>query len=108
MSNNLQWNKTFALEQTAGNEELLEELLVLFKNSAAADYILLQEGVKKNNPEVVMHAAHSIKGAASSLGIEGIRQLAHAMEIDSRNNSVVVARDTLPAMAELMTQLQVL
>lgn len=104
----LQWNKTFALEQTAGDEELLEELLVLFKDSAAADYILLQEGVERNNPDVVMRAAHSIKGAAASLGIEGIRQLASDMETDSRNNSIAVAREKMSAMAKLLTQLQVL
>jgi hypothetical protein len=33
----LHWNKAFALEQTAGDEELLEELLLLFKDSSASD-----------------------------------------------------------------------
>jgi HPt (histidine-containing phosphotransfer) domain-containing protein len=104
----LQWNKSFALEQTAGDEELLEELLVLFKDSSAADYAQLQQAVANGDADAVMRAAHSLKGAAASLGVEGIRQLAYEMETDSRNDSVSVAREKLMAMGELLAQLQAL
>jgi len=101
----LRWNKAFALEQTDGDEELLEELLVLFKDSAASDVEQLQQAVATNNPAGVVRAAHSLKGASASLGIEGIRQLAMTMESDARNNSVTVARDNLVALNELLGQL---
>lgn len=104
----LQWNKAFALEQTAGDEELLEELLVLFKDSSAADYAQLQQAVTNGNADGVMRAAHSLKGAAASLGIEGIRQLAYKIETDGRNGSIEVAREQLTAMGDLLTQLQAL
>lgn len=104
----LQWNKAFALEQTAGDEELLEELLILFKGSATADYAQLQQAVVNNDPDAVMRAAHSLKGAAASLGIEGIRRLAYEMEADGRKNSILVAREKLTAMGELLAQLQAL
>jgi histidine phosphotransfer protein HptB len=104
----LQWNKSFALEQTAGDEELLEELLVLFKDSSAADYAQLQQAVANGDADAVMRAAHSLKGAAASLGVEGIRQLAYEMETDGRNDSVSVAREKLMAMGELLAQLQAL
>lgn len=102
----LHWNKAFALEQTAGDEELLEELLTLFRESSAGDYQQLQQGVAQGDAAVVMRAAHSLKGAAASLGIEGIRQLALEMEADGRNNSVEVARGKLAAMGELLEQLR--
>ena len=101
----LQWNKAFAMEQTAGDEELLEELLVLFKDSSASDLELLRQAVANNDAAGVMRAAHSLKGAAASLGIEGIRQLAMVMEADGRNNSIVVAQENLAAMGELLHQL---
>jgi len=104
----LQWNKAFALEQTAGDEELLEELLVLFKDSSAADYAQLQQAVANGDAAAVMRAAHSLKGAAASLGVEGLRQLAYEMENDGRNGSVIVAREKLMAMGELLAQLQAL
>jgi histidine phosphotransfer protein HptB len=102
--NALQWNRDFALEQTAGDEELLEELLTLFRDSSASDLRLLQEAVDKNDPAGVV-AAHSIKGASASLGFEGIRQLALAMEVDGRNKSVEVARASLSSLQELLAQL---
>ena len=102
----LLWNKAFALEQTAGDEELLEELLVLFRDSSVADYAQLQQAVATSDAAGIMRAAHSLKGAAASLGIEGIRQLAHAMEADGRNNSVDVAREKLTDMGDLLEQLK--
>jgi len=102
----LQWNKAFALEQTAGDEELLEELLTIFRDSSASDYMQLQQAVAANDAAGVVHAAHSLKGAAASLGIEGIRRLALDMETDGRNNSVCVAQEKLAIMGELVNQLK--
>ena len=104
----LRWNKAFALEQTGGDEELLEELLVLFRDSSVSDYAQLQQAVAANDAAGAMRAAHSLKGAAASLGIEGIRQLALDMEADARNNSVAVARAHLTAMGDLLEQLKIL
>jgi len=102
----LQWNKAFALEQTAGDEELLEELLVIFKDSSVSDLEQLQQAVVMNDPAGVMRAAHSLKGAAATLGIEGIRQVAMAMENDGRTNSVTVAKENLGTLIELLDQLK--
>lgn len=102
----LRWNKAFALEQTGGDEELLEELLVLFRDSSVSDFAQLQQAVAATDAAGVMRAAHSLKGAAASLGIEGIRQLAFDMEADARNNSVTVARAHLTAMRDLLEQLK--
>lgn len=102
----LRWNKAFALEQTGGDEELLEELLILFRDSSVSDYSQLQQAVSANDAGGVMRAAHSLKGAAASLGIEGIRKLVLEMEADARNNSVTVARAHLTAMGDLLEQLK--
>jgi len=102
----LQWNRAFALEQTAGDEELLEELLTLFRDSSVADYAQLQQAVAANDAAGVVRAAHSLKGAAASLGVEGIRRLALDMESDGRNNSVEVAREKLAIMGDLLEQLK--
>jgi len=104
----LQWNKAFALEQTADDEELLEELLVLFKDSAASDLELLRQAIATDDAAGVVRAAHSLKGASASLGIEGICQLSMIMESDGRNNSVTVARENLAALTDLLDQLKTL
>jgi HPt (histidine-containing phosphotransfer) domain-containing protein len=102
----LLWNKAFALEQTGGDEELLEELLILFTDSSASDLELLRQAVASGDAAGVMRAAHSLKGASASLGIEGIRQVSTLMEADGRNNSVTVARDNLATLTELLDQLK--
>ena len=102
----LLWNKAFALEQTGGDEELLEELLILFTDSSASDLELLRQAVAVGDAAGVVRAAHSLKGASASLGIEGIRQVSMLMEADGRNNSVTVARDNLATLTELLDQLK--
>ncbi len=104
----LQWNRDFALEQVADDEELLDELLTLFKESSASDLKLLRQAVAAEDPAGVLRAAHSLKGASASLGLEGIRQLALAMENDGRNGSVTVAAAKLSDLALLLTQLDTL
>ena len=104
----LQWNRDFALEQTAGDEELLAELLTLFRGSSAQDLEQLRRAVAADNPAEVVTAAHSLKGASASLGLEGIRQVAMLMESDGRNNSTAVAKDKLAVMVELIGLLDTL
>ena len=102
----LQWNKAFALEQTAGDEELLEELMTLFKDSSSSDLAQLREAINANDVQAVIRAAHSLKGASASLGIEGIRTVAAAMESDARNGSVAVAREKIGEISELLERVQ--
>lgn len=101
----LMWNKSFALEQVAGDEELLEELLALFRDSSAGDYSQLQQAVAAGDAAGVVRAAHSLKGASASLGLEAIRRLALEMESDGRAGSVNAAREHLAAMGDLLHQL---
>ncbi len=100
----LQWNRDFALEQTAGDEELLEELLLLFKDASAGDLEKLRRAVNENNASAVVEAAHSLKGASASLGFETIRSLALEMEMDARQDSVACAEAKLEEMASLLAE----
>ncbi len=90
----LQWDRNFALEQSGEDEELLAELLLLFLDSSKSDLDKIVEGVRRHDPDLVADAAHSIKGAAASLGVEGIRAVAGAIESQGR-------REHLPTAAEL-------
>lgn len=100
----LQWNRSFALEQTAGDEELLEELLDLFRDASKGDFQQLKRAVAAGDAAGIVSAAHSLKGASASLGIEGVRQLATAMETAAREGSVNVAEDNLEVMETMLEQ----
>ena len=104
--NALNWDKDFALEQAADDMELLLELLEIFKDSFKTDYEQIKNGIESDAPDQVSAAAHSIKGAAASLGIKGINDVVKAIEEDSRDGNLDVAREKLPLLETLMGELQ--
>lgn len=97
----LKWDKEFALEQAAEDEELLNELLDIFKTSFQSDMQLIKDGVQSSDAKAVSNAAHSIKGAAASLGIEGITEVTRRIEDGGESGSVEEARSLMPQL-ELM------
>jgi L-threonylcarbamoyladenylate synthase len=96
------WNKEFAMGQVDNDEELLQELLTIFKDSSASDLAVLKQAVEKGAPVEARGPAHSIKGAAASLGLEAIRDITAAIEKDCREGSVAVAREKLPRLEILL------
>lgn len=103
--NALKWDKDFALEQVAEDAELLEELLEIFKDSLKTDLLLIEKGLQERSAAKIYGAAHSIKGAASSLGIAGINEIALKIEQDSRDGGMSVAINNLPTLHSLMAEL---
>lgn len=102
----LRWNKDFALEQAADDEELLQELIEIFKESSASDLASLQQSIEKRDAAMARSHSHSIKGAAASLGMDGIREITELMESDCREGSLTVAIEVLPQLETLLGLLQ--
>lgn len=102
----LDWNKEFALEQAADDADLLSELLEIFKDSSTNDLQLIKQGVENEDVEQIASAAHSIKGAAASLGINGINKIAKTIEEDSRNGGMSSAQELVPDLENLLEQLK--
>lgn len=98
----LSWNKEFALGQVDDDEDLLQELLTIFKDSSAGDMDALKQAVAGDDPVAARSASHSIKGAAASLGLEAIRDVAFAIEKDCREGSLAVAREELTRLQSLL------
>jgi len=76
----LEWDREFALEQAGDDEEMLAELLSLFRQSSANDMAQIHKAFRGKDGQGVSAAAHSIKGAAASLGFEGVRLRASQLE----------------------------
>lgn len=102
----LKWDRQFALEQAADDEELLQELIEIFKKSCSDDYKSMQISIDEKDHTKACAAAHSIKGAAASLGIIGIRDIASEIELDSRAGSLAAAQNRIAELNELLQQLQ--
>ncbi|MDH5298769.1 MAG: Hpt domain-containing protein [Desulfobulbaceae bacterium] len=101
----LQWNRAFALEQAGDDEELLAELLELLRSSSASDLAKIREAMAAGNAAAMGDAAHSIKGAAASLGIDQLSALAYAMEKAGRANDLEGAKQQFAALAEMVAAL---
>ncbi len=101
----LNWNKQFALEQAGDDADLLQELLDLFKQTCVSDISLIINGLKNHDAQQVRSAAHAIKGAAASLGMHGIRDLALAIETAAREGDLTVVRGALPDLESLGNEL---
>lgn len=102
----LEWDKAFALEQAADDVELLAELMVIFKDSFRSDIELIAVGIAEESVAKVAGASHSIKGAAASLGLQGVNRIAREIEEDSRNGSLALARTHLSTLRTMLTEVQ--
>ncbi|MBU1140444.1 MAG: Hpt domain-containing protein [Proteobacteria bacterium] len=102
----LKWDREFALDQAAEDEELLQELIEIFKESSTSDLANLKQGISKGDAAMSMASAHSIKGAAASLGLKGLRDLTAIIEADCREGSLRVATEKLSDLEKLLSLLQ--
>lgn len=98
------WNRDFALEQVADDEELLVELVDLFYDSSAGDLAAIKDAVANGDAQGMSDGAHSIKGAAASLGIEGIRNVTADIEKAGRSGDLEGGKSYIPALEELLEQ----
>ena len=108
MTVELNWDKKFALEQAADDAELFRELLEIFKQACSDDLVSIKTGLDGEDPKRVYVAAHSMKGAAASLGMVKIRDLALEMEMDARAGNLTIARAGYQQLAALIDSLQAL
>lgn len=99
----LEWDRNFALEQSGDDEGMLAELLVLFRDSSASDLARINEGLAAENAVAVADAAHSIKGASASLGVEGVRKIAAELEMKGRAGDLSQGNALAAQLAALLT-----
>jgi HPt (histidine-containing phosphotransfer) domain-containing protein len=67
-------------------EDEFSELVNLFLNTSYSDLSKLQTALRVGDFKMAADAAHSIKGAAMSLGLLEIYEFAKSMEISAREN----------------------
>jgi HPt (histidine-containing phosphotransfer) domain-containing protein len=81
-------------------------LIDIFKQSYSSDLVLIKEGLENRDMKQIYGASHSIKGAAASLGIDGIKEVAFSIEIDAKNGSLKVASEKVRDLEEMLLELK--
>jgi HPt (histidine-containing phosphotransfer) domain-containing protein len=79
--------KELAENLEMGVDEFLE-LIELFLETSASDLNQWQSGIDEKDGKKVMVAAHSIKGAATNLGLVEIYEVAEKTEMEARENNL--------------------
>ncbi len=78
-------NLEFGLKMTRGRVERYAELLGIFAAHAVQDLSRLREQVQQGDMINAERTAHSIKGAAGTMGLVAMQSLAHALDQAIRN-----------------------
>ena len=106
MISDLQWDRSFALEQAGDDEALLAELLAILRQSAGDDLRRMKEAMHAGDGRALANAAHNTKGAAASLGMEMLRRVASELEQVGRSGELAAAAAKLDTLEAMLGQLK--
>ena len=88
------------LSRAMGDETLVQAILDSFLEEMPAQLGQLREHVNRGELPSVSQLAHSIKGAAGSVGGEALRASASEMERCARADDIVAVRERMPGLGE--------
>lgn len=91
--------KELAKDLELEEEEFLE-MVNLFLETASSDLGKLQSALEEWNGTMAVNTAHSIKGAAATLGLMEIYEVAKRIEIEVRENRLEKARGGIRTIRE--------
>jgi len=88
------------LARVEGDEDLLQELIALFQESAPLLIDEIESGVRGSDAPTVERAAHALKGALQSIGASSGAKAAAALEAAGRSADLTEAKHLLAALSE--------
>lgn len=80
------------LQRLDGDEELLKEIVEVFLQDTPSRIQSLKDAMSKNDTENIRREAHSLKGAAGSVGAVALQELAAELEALAKSNKPDFAR----------------
>ena len=95
-----------ALERLGGDEELLQEVALLFLEEYPSLLSELRAAEQTGNAHRLERAAHSLKGSVANFGAECAVQAALNLETIGRSGDLTGAKDALLELEAVMAKLQ--
>ena len=93
-------------EVCEGDREFERELLDEYLQSIPALIRQAQEAVEGQDPDQLRRAAHTLKGASSSVGATAVYQTSLALELSARENRLDDARTICEQLCESFAELK--
>jgi two-component system sensor histidine kinase/response regulator len=94
------------LAQVDGDQELLGELVTLFRETYPALLADLREGIREHAGTRVREAAHSLKGAVSNFQVTTAVELAQSLELMGRSGDLQGAEDKFTRLEAEMLRIE--
>jgi PAS domain S-box-containing protein len=91
-------------KMSMGNKEFQEELIITFFDDIITRYRKLEEWTHGKNIEKIIHEAHTIKGASSSIGAVKIAEEALAIELSGKHNDIESITERLQNMEKIISE----
>ncbi len=82
-----EWNLRELLERLEGDQDLLRELLQLFRADSQTSLMKAREALAQENLVEVSRTAHTLKGMLKNLSMNACAELAAALETAARNGA---------------------
>jgi HPt (histidine-containing phosphotransfer) domain-containing protein len=79
-----------------GDSEFLRELIAIYLSDTPKQLVQLEEAITRQDPALVVRAAHTIKGSSGNFGAADFARLAHEMEAHGKSNNLAAAAAALP------------
>jgi PAS domain S-box-containing protein len=93
-------------EVVEGDNEFKIQILQMFFESTSQSLEKLEQAIAENNYQAIAQAAHSIKGASSSLGVLSMAAIASEIEKLGRNQNSDNTQDLFQKMQNIFSQVQ--
>lgn len=94
------------LLSTGGDSELLDELVSIFLQTTPAQLAKMKAATAAGDSTTARLEAHSLKGAAGTLGANGIRELAEDIEVLASRGTLETTGLLIASLERLLTQLK--
>jgi CheY-like chemotaxis protein/HPt (histidine-containing phosphotransfer) domain-containing protein len=98
------FDRAGALARLGDDVELLNDILATFIDEAQTNLARLKDALAGRQSEDACRHAHSIKGAASNVGAEAVRELAERMESAAKNGAFDPIREDLPELERRLAE----
>jgi HPt (histidine-containing phosphotransfer) domain-containing protein len=79
-----------------GDSEFLRELIAIYLADTPKQMANLEEAITRQDADLVVRAAHTIKGSSGNFGAVSFARLAHEIEAHAKSKNLAAAAAALP------------
>ena len=99
------WNKEEVLVRLGGSEEILKQIIAVFKREMKEELEKLLEALNKEDRESIRLHAHTIKGASANMGAEQLQRVAKEIELSSQEQGLEFLKEKYKLLEQALRKL---